>query len=123
MQGYRAREQVCAVVLPGYAERPRELSWASRYAWRRVGPADFDGAHEHGVWLASRLADDVEQLVHAVHEVNVGGARRTVEGARAWRESACCVAGGVGLAEVGLDFDYAGYFLTPVGAGNAVRAK
>src|SRR5690606_35553454 len=65
----------------------------------------LDGAHQHRVRLAFGLAHGVEQLVHAVDQVDVGGAGRAVQRARAPRSAPRGVAGQVGLAQVRLGLD------------------
>jgi hypothetical protein len=51
------------------------------------------------------VGGDVETVVHAIDEVDVGAAGWTEEDGVVWSEAAGGVGGGVGETEVGLDFD------------------
>ena len=79
----------------------------------------LEGADEDAAGLAFGLAGEVEAVVHAVDEVDVGEAGRPEEDcvARGFADEA--VGGGVGEAEVGFDFgDAAGEALAVEGAGD-----
>jgi hypothetical protein len=66
----------------------------------------FEGAYEDGDRFVGLAADDIEAEVHAVGEVDVGGAGGSVHGLVAWRAaSGETVAAAVVDAEVGLDLD------------------
>lgn len=68
----------------------------------------FERAHEHGHGFVELAADDVEAVVHAVSEVDVGGAGLRVHRFVAFGPSAVVgVAGAVVYADVGLGLDYA----------------
>jgi hypothetical protein len=51
------------------------------------------------------MRGDVEAIVHAIDEVDVGAAGWAEEDSVVWSESAGGVGGGIGETEVGLDLD------------------
>ena len=65
----------------------------------------FEGADEDAAGFAVRLAGDIEAVIHAIDEVNVGMAGRAEEDSIAGGFSGEGVGGRVVGAEVGFDFD------------------
>ena len=68
----------------------------------------FEGAEQNASGTAFGLAGDIEAVVVAVDEVNVGVARRPEQNRGAGGVAGGGVGGGIVLAEVGFDFDDAG---------------
>ena len=79
--------------LPGPSVRPSS------------GGTGSSGADEHRGRRILRLGDDVEAVVHAVDQIDVGVAGRTVQGRGALGAAEARVAGLVLFVHVGLDLD------------------
>ena len=96
------------VRLPGPRHRSLTSTSADLPRRRRIsGDAvlRFERADQHRRGPAFRLGHGVHQVVDAVIEVDVGDAGRAVERRVALGGAGRGVAGGIGFADVGLDFD------------------
>src|SRR5579864_409127 len=101
--GDGAARDVAAVVLQRDAQRARELAGS-------VGRASdsgtrLKGANQHATGGAFRLRHDVEAVMDAVNQVNIGVARRAEQDACAGRQAAVGVSGRIGGAQIGFGLD------------------
>jgi len=94
--------------------------WEAAEARHGLEPFDgLEGADEHAAGLAGWLAGEVQAVVHAVDEIDVGEAGRTEEDGVAGGFADEGVGGWVVEAEVGFDFrDAAGEALAVERAGD-----
>src|SRR5947209_8681668 len=63
----------------------------------------IESPDEDSAWFAGKMRGDVETVVHAIDEIDVGAAGWAEEDSVVWSESTGGVRGGIGEAEVGLD--------------------
>jgi hypothetical protein len=102
----RAREGEGLAELGGAAAEGSRLSGCASLAHGVDAFDGLEGADEDGDGLVGFPADDVEAVVHAIGEVDVGGARGCVHGLVAGcAPGAEAVGGAVADAEVGLGLD------------------
>lgn len=81
---------------------------AGTFSGLRGMARDFDCADEHAAGAIFRFGYDVQAVVHAVDQVDVGMAGRPENHFRARSDAAEGVGGGVGKAQIGLRLDDTG---------------